>query len=67
MPKIYRPVIHFKDGKSWSPADLGLEWTANHIPVTLEQLEKSDNVELTSMLTGETRKVTEIKSIEILF
>ncbi|WP_191556438.1 hypothetical protein [Metabacillus idriensis] len=67
MPKVYKPIFHFKDGKSWGADDLGLDWTTVHISSTLEQLEVSDKIELTSIATGEKRTVSEIKSIEITF
>ncbi|MDW0113778.1 hypothetical protein QT711_11320 [Sporosarcina saromensis] len=67
MDKIYDLVINFKDGTSWDKEEIDMSQNPEGIKVFLEELEKMGNAELTAQESGETREVSEIKSVEILF
>lgn len=67
MSKEYGFVIHFVDGKTWDKDELDIKFTSDLIKETLDQFQKRDDTEIESMLTHEKRKVSEIKSIELLF
>lgn len=67
MSKQYKLVVHFIDGQTWDTNELGIVSTSEQLKFTLDEFQKSEDMEITSMLTDEKRKVSEIKSIELLF
>ncbi|ANB55713.1 hypothetical protein GFC29_3114 [Anoxybacillus sp. B7M1] len=67
MYKRYKLVYHFKDGSSWGPESHDVALTADQIAILLKHQQKSENMEVMKESTGETKKVGEIKSIELLF
>ncbi|WP_018391828.1 hypothetical protein [Bacillus sp. 37MA] len=66
MAKLYKLVYHFKDGKSWDEKTHDIALSADQIAFMLNEFQKPGS-ELTQESTGETRKASEIKSIELLF
>lgn len=67
MEKLYKLVYHFKDGSSWLDEAEDLDQSTNGIVFLLNHFQKSDKLEITLTSTNVTRKVNDIKSIEIIF
>ncbi|WP_044895949.1 hypothetical protein [Bacillus alveayuensis] len=67
MTKLYKLVYHFKDGTSWGPELHDVELSAEQLAYMLGTLGKSNDMEIECQSNGEKRKVSEIKSIELVF
>ena len=66
--KRYKLQYNFKDGVVWGGEDVDVRLSANEISAMLNQRIMNDpDSELEAQKTGEKKKVSEIKSIEILF
>jgi len=67
MAKLYKLDYHFKNGEKWEFENHGVELTTDQIAYMLQHFQKSDDMEIENQSSGEKKKVSEIKSIELRF
>ncbi|MBN8253596.1 hypothetical protein [Priestia flexa] len=67
MAKLYKLDYRFKDGEKWEFEKHGVELTTDQIAYMLQEFQKSDNIEIENQSSGDKKKVSEIKSIELRF
>lgn len=67
MGRLFKLNYHFKDGTTWKSEDTDVALTAEQIAYLLNEQTKNDHMEIENVATRQTRKVSEIKSIEIRF
>ncbi|MEM5598730.1 hypothetical protein [Priestia flexa] len=67
MSKQYKLKYNFKDGQSWGAETQDVKLDAEQIAFMLNHFQSSENMEVQSQATNETRKVSDIQSIELIF
>lgn len=67
MDKKYEVIYHFKDGVSWDKKTQDVKLSANQIALMLKELSKNENMQVKQQSTDESRDVSDLKSIELIF